>query len=213
MLLSQVRAQRSSTILDKSNIILNELIQSDFDYLNIGNFIENNDEWYMFADSLKNLDLDEYSLEDTIYSYYYDVLLPGKKEELETYLYDEVVEYLENNLDEFNHLIEQLDEWNGYLQDDRWLDMSWLDDEALLGGYTPFELIDIGMKSQGDFDLNDDFFRFTIYGTLESTGEKDYNDYLGNYFVDDVLANYQHLDISTSLDALLTDLEKLQEVE
>lgn len=210
-MLLTIERSRNSALIDHCNLILNEIISSNYDYLTIGNFVENNDNWYSFIDGLKEAGNDErYEL---IESYFYDYMLPSKKYELIEYLYSEITNYLEMNEHEFNCLIEDLDGWNGYLYDDRWMEMEWLDDEALLGDYTPFELLEMGMRSKGDFYTSDKYFRFTVYGTLESTSEKEYMDYLSDSFIDDVLENYQHLDIPSGLDNMLIDLERVKEVE
>lgn len=210
-MLLTIERSRNSTLIDHCNLILNEIISYNYDYLTIGNFVENNDNWYSFIDGLKEAGNDErYEL---IESYFYDYMLPSKKYELIEYLYSEITNYLEMNEHEFNCLIEDLDDWNGYLYDDRWMGMEWLDDEALLGDYTPIELLEMGMRSKGDFYTADKYFRFTVYGTLESTSEKEYMDYLSDSFIDDVLENYQHLDIPSGLDNMLIDLERVKEVE
>lgn len=210
MLLSMEQS-KNNVLLDRANMELKSLIEKEFQYLTIDNFIENNEKWYQFVGSLKNVDLEEYNLEDLIYDYFYDYMLHDNKETLEEYLYSEITNYLEENEQEFICLIEELDSWNGYLNGDRWEDMDYLDD--YLCDEKPIDLIILGRNSGRDFYPGDDYFRFDVYGNLESTNYKEYNDYISDYFIDDIIENYQRLDIPADLDPLLMDLENIQEVE
>lgn len=202
---------KNNVLLDLSNLELKSLIEKEFQHLTIDNFIENNEKWYQFVEGLKNVDLEEYSLEDLVYDYFYDCMLKENKEDLKTYLYEEITNYLEENEDEFIAIIEELDSWNGYLDGDRWEDMDYLDE--YLYNEKPLDLILLGRNSGRDFYPGDNYFRFDVYGNLESTNYKDYNDYISDYFIDDILENYQGLDIPADLDPLLMDLERIQEVE
>lgn len=202
---------KQNVLLDRSNLELNNLINKEFQYLTIDNFIENNDKWYQFVDGLKNLDPEENTLENLVYDYFYDYMIKENKEDLETYLYEEITNYLEENEQEYICIIEELDSWNGYLNGDRWEDMDFLDD--YLENEKPFDLILLGRNSGRDFYPGDNYFRFDVYGNLESSNHKEYNDYISDYFIDDILENYQRLDIPADLDPLLMDLERIQEVE
>lgn len=210
MLLSMEQS-KNNVLLDHSNLELKSLIEKEFQYLTIDNFIENNEKWYQFVSGLENVDLEEYNLEDLISDYFYDCMLKDNREALEEYLYSEITNYLEENEQEFICIIEGLDSWNGYLNGDRWEDMDFLDD--YLCNEKPYDLIILGRNSGNDFYPNDNYFRFDVYGNLESTNYKDYSDYISDYFIDDIIENYQRLDIPGDLDPLLMDLEKIQEVE
>jgi len=210
MLLSMEQS-KNNVLLDRANMELKSIIEKEFQYLTIDNFIENNEKWYQFVDGLKNVDLEEYNLEDLISDYFYDYMLHDNKEALEEYLYSEITNYLEENEQEFICLIEELDSWNGYLNEDRWEDMDFLDD--YLCNESALDLIILGRNSGSDFYPGDNYFRFDVYGNLESTNYKEYNDYISDYFIDDIIENYQRLDIPADLDPLLMDLEKIQEVE
>lgn len=118
-----------------------------------------------------------------------------------------ILNYLEENEEEFNNLIEELDSWNGYLNDDRYYCMEELDD--LLYGKSPLEILEM---ANDDFSTNDYYFRFTIYG-LESADEKDYSGYLDDNFVDEVIDNAHHLDIPCELQELLDELDDLENEE
>jgi uncharacterized protein with von Willebrand factor type A (vWA) domain len=118
---------------------------------------------------------------------------------------NEILDYFENNEDEFNELIEELDAWNGYLGDDRYYNMDELDD--LLYGKTPSEVIDMVTS---DFNRCDNYVKFTIYG-MESTDCKDYSDYLDDNFIDEIIDNANHLDyIPDEVQELLDELEEAE---
>jgi hypothetical protein len=206
MLLSMEQS-KNNVLLDHANMELKSIIENEFQYLTIDNFIENNEKWYQFVNGLKNVDLEECNLEDLINDYFYDYMLRDNREALETYLYEEITNYLEENEQEFICIIEELGSWNGYLDGDRWEDMDFLDD--YLCNEKPLDLLILGKN----FNPYDDYFRFDVYGNLESTNYKEYNDYISDYFIDDIIENYQRLDIPGDLDPLLMDLEKIQEVE
>lgn len=201
----------NNTLLDSCNLELNNLIAGEFQYLTIDSFIENNEKWYQFVSGLKNVDFEECFLENLVYDYFYDYMLKECKKDLETYLYEEITNYLEENEQEFISIIEELDSWNGYLNGDRWKDMDFLDD--YLCNEKPLDLILLGRNSGHDFYPGDNYFRFDVYGNLESSNDREYNDYISDYFIDDILENYQRLDIPADLDPLLMDLERIQEVE
>ena len=120
-------------------------------------------------------------------------------------LYQKAIEMLTDNEDVFNDMCEQLDSWDGFLGDDRYYSMYEFDE--LLDGRSPLE---IAQLVEGcDFDSNDEYFKFTIYG-VESTNEPDYSDY---YSAEDVLDNlissYNHLWMDG--DAYTSDLRDIVE--
>ena len=98
-------------------------------------------------------------------------------------LYDETVQYLKDDENLHTEALESLDSWNGYLNDDRWYNMSEFDD--LMYGCSPREVAE---KITSDFDINDEYFHFTIYG-LESSNYIDYSDYDEADTLDNLIAN------------------------
>lgn len=118
------------------------------------------------------------------------------------YAYDRAYEILEGDNDAFIEACEALDDWNGFLGEDRCYYMEEIDE--LLYGKKPSEVIDL-MTS--DFSSGDTYFYFSIYG-LESCNDR-YDHYSDNFSVDDVLdaliENYSHIDIynNDTLDNLL----------
>ena len=116
-------------------------------------------------------------------------------------------EYFEENESEFETAIESLDSWNGYLGDDRYY---YMDDLSEL--YTdPIELLNrayygydseswytdgSGNRIYEAFCPNREYFYFNGYGNLVSADYKDYSDKLDDYFCEEVIDNYNHLDLS-----------------
>ena len=120
---------------------------------------------------------------------------------------NEILDYFENNEDEFNELIEELDTWNGYLNDDHYYDMDEFDE--LHSGSTPWEIA--RAIHFGDFNPCDNYFRYNVYGNLESTDYKDYSNYLDDNFIDEIIDNADHLDyIPDEVQELLDELEEVE---
>ena len=124
---------------------------------------------------------------------------------------ESIIEYFKDNEDKFNEALEELDSWNGYLDDDRIYDMYELND---LVGDLPFsealEKIDTS-----NFDLCDDYFKYTIWG-IQSLSEKDYSDYLDEYIIEDFESNREHIytiDDTAELSELFDELEEARERE
>jgi len=117
---------------------------------------------------------------------------------------ENIIKYLEENEDLFNRLIEELDSWNGYLGDDRWIPMDELDE--MLHHESPSDII---RMVSSDFDLNDIYFRFDGYGCLESSYYLDYTNYLDEYFVKELMDKRSHIDINDKeLEYMLDELEE-----
>jgi hypothetical protein len=112
----------------------------------------------------------------------------------------DVLNWLEDNEDEFNDAIEELDSWNGYLGDDRWYEMSEFDE--LMCHLSPSDIV---ASLDDSFNINDWYFRYGVYG-VESADYKDYSDYLGEGFVDDLVENKDHLCLDKELEEMLDKL-------
>lgn len=144
--------------------------------------------------------------------------------------YDEItadiLAYFKENEDAFNDCVEELDDYNGYLCDDRWQDMDQLpeivdtsDAFALLNmAYFGDDLDDChtdenGQKRYNSFNPNREYFRFNGYGNLESSNWKDYSDHMDDYAVrqmDQYRSKVDSIDDET-LAALFDELEKVEE--
>jgi hypothetical protein len=120
---------------------------------------------------------------------------------------EKIIEYFEQNEDMFNAAIEELDNYNGYLGDDRYYEM-----EMLLEFFRdadPVELLQRayfgrdddtwttdshGERVYGAFNPNREYFYFNGYGNLVSTNYIDYSDQLGMYVIAEMLEHRQYID-------------------
>lgn len=111
----------------------------------------------------------------------------------------DIIDYLEENEETFAACIEELDSWNGFLGDDRWYDMSELQD--LLGDMDPIDLLNRAFfghdadswNDNSSFNPNRNYFSFNGYGNLVSSDEKDYSAFLDEYLVNDLAENRCHI--------------------
>lgn len=129
--------------------------------------------------------------------------------------------YFENNEEDFIEVIEDLDNYNGYLGDNRYYNMDELDE--LLTGLTPSEVLartyyggDDDTKdangTRGEFNPNREYFYYNGYGNLCSTDYKDnYNYYLDDNFINEVIDNAGNLySIPDEVQELIDELEALE---
>ena len=141
----------------------------------------------------------------------------------------DIIEYFENNEDIFNDCMEELDSYNGYLNDDRYYSMDELDE--LHNGTEPSELLRRaffgydeetyttdrdGNKTYGAFNPNRDYFRYNGYGNLVSADYKDYSGMLEPFAIE-VMREYRDyidsIDDNEELTALFDELEAAAEEE
>ncbi|MFR2991315.1 MAG: hypothetical protein ACLTLL_06730 [Acutalibacteraceae bacterium] len=141
----------------------------------------------------------------------------------------DIIEYFENNEDIFNDCMEELDSYNGYLNDDRYFSMDELDE--LYNGTEPSELLRRaffgydeetyttdrdGNKTYGAFNPNREYFRYNGYGNLVSADYKDYTEQLDEYAVESMNENRCYIDSidnDEELTALFDELEAATEGE
>lgn len=136
---------------------------------------------------------------------------------------NEIRAFFEQNEDTFNEVIEELDNWSGYLGDDRYYNMS--DFDELHTGLSPMEVLqrtfyggDDDTKDEqgrrGEFNPNREWFYYNGYGNLCSTDYKDYSAHLDDYFIEAVIDNRSHLWIDDNdLNALLDQYEQAEAEE
>lgn len=98
----------------------------------------------------------------------------------------------------FNSCIEDLDSYNGYLNDDRYYEMDMLPE--ILYGMDTMEVLQkayFGKDEDGgpdsSFNPNREYFRFNGYGNLVSADYKDYSGYLDEYFVEQLAENIDEI--------------------
>ena len=126
-------------------------------------------------------------------------------------LIEKAIEELENNDDLFCEMVDELDSWNGYADGFRCYEMYELD-ELHYG----MKLSEFLSKITKDFDLQDNYFYYSIYG-LESTDNKAqlYRDNVDTgCLLDDIMENKSHLYFSDSdFESLLDEIEEAREEE
>ncbi len=118
----------------------------------------------------------------------------------------QLLELFEGNEELFNETIEELDNYNGFLGDNRYYEMDTLSD--FYCGTDPIELLNrayfgydadtwhtdsSGTKIYGAFNPNREYFTYNGYGNLVSTNYKDYSAHLDNYFIDSLIENQDYL--------------------
>lgn len=127
----------------------------------------------------------------------------------------------------FNETIEELDSYNGYLGDDRYYFMENLTDNIDTSDlwnsliYRMFYGRDDdcyitnsqGEKEYSQFNPNREYYYYNAYGNLVSSNDKDYSVYLDNYFIDELLNNYDFLNLDADVEALLDELENAEQEE
>lgn len=119
-------------------------------------------------------------------------------------LAETLLNYYKEHEEDFNHDIEELDSYNGILGDNRIEDMDYLDElyqgkeatEILRRAYFGYDDTYAKSEQREPFNPNRDYFYFNAYGNLVSTDYKDYSDYLDLDYVQDIVDNYGHLDMS-----------------
>jgi hypothetical protein len=138
---------------------------------------------------------------------------------------EKIIAYFEENEDIFNDCIEELDNYNGYLGDNRYYPMDELDDLMELKSAT--ELLNMafvghdedthhtdghGNVEYGAFNPNRNYFTFNGYGNLISTDYPDYSANLDSYCIMD-MCEYRYyidtIDKYPELSALFDDLEEI----
>lgn len=137
---------------------------------------------------------------------------------------EKIIEYFEQNEDIFNDCIEELDAYEGYLNDDRYYEMEHLND--FYSGTDPIELLErayygydedtwttdnSGNKSYGAFNPNRDYFKYNGYGNLVSTDYKDYSSHLDKYVIESMSENRQYIDSIENDDELTALFDELEE--
>jgi hypothetical protein len=141
-------------------------------------------------------------------------------------LINQIIEFFENNEDIFNECIEELDGWNGYLNDDRYYSMETLNE--FYSSTEPIELLyrcfyghdadnyttdASGNRTYGEFNPNREYFKYNGYGNLVSTNYKDYSDKLDNYFIESLYDNRQDIYCIYNDEELTTLFDELENME
>lgn len=137
-----------------------------------------------------------------------------------------IIEFFEKNEELFNSCIEELDSYNGYLNDDRYYEMEMLDE--FYHGTEPLEILrrayfgrdndtwttdSSGNKIYGEFNPNRDYFTYNGYGNLVSTDYKDYSAHLDEYAIEAMSENRSYIDTIESDDDLAALFDELEQNE
>lgn len=152
-------------------------------------------------------------------------------------IFRQVLEYFQDNEDEFIDAIEELDSYNGYLGDDRYYSMDELAENYIgMFSYNPYssrnqhnEAIEqfenllnriyygydadnwttdsSGEKTYGAFCPNRDYYYYNGYGNLISTDYKDYSDKLDDYFIESLYENKEHLSLPCDVEDMFDQLD------
>jgi hypothetical protein len=136
---------------------------------------------------------------------------------------EQLKKLFENDEELFNSTIDELDGWNGYLNDNRYYSMDELNE--LFNGSEPIEILQRayfgrdddawhtdahGNKQYSEFNPNREYFYFNGYGNLVSSDYKDYSYLLDDYFIEALIENYESLYLD---DEILKIIEGAEEDE
>lgn len=130
-------------------------------------------------------------------------------------LVEKLMEYYKENKNDFNMDIEELDNWNGYLADDRIVPMEYFNE--YYQGMQPIEILQCALYGCDEvyaengvvssFNPDRDYFYYNGYGNLVSTDEWDYTDFLDEYAVQDIIDNECHLSLSDGAQKIIDSYE------
>lgn len=131
-------------------------------------------------------------------------------------LQQKLLSYYKENTEDFNKDIEELDDYNGYLCDNRCYPMEELDDYYQdIDPLTLLRLAFYGYDDDGStlekndqFNPNRDYFYVNGLGNFVSTDQQDYSDYLDEDFVEEVIENTQNLTLSDGAQDIIDDYEE-----
>ena len=136
-------------------------------------------------------------------------------------LKQELLAYYKENTEDFNKDIEELDDWNGYLCDDRCYPMENFSDyyegvdplEILRRAFFGYDDDDSTLEKKTQFNPNRDYFYLNGLGNLVSTDRQDYSDYLDEEFVEEIIENAQDLTLSDGAQDIIDDYEEENDEE
>lgn len=137
-------------------------------------------------------------------------------------LQQKLLAYYEQNTEDFNHDIEELDSWNGFLGDKRYYPME--DFSDYYAGTDPLKIMRLAFFGYDDddsmlddnepFNPNRDYFYLNGLGDLVSTDQQDYSDYLDERFVEEIIENgSDNLTLSPGAQEIIEDYEEENDEE
>ena len=129
---------------------------------------------------------------------------------------EKIIHFFNVNEELFNQCIEELDNYNGYLGDDRYYSMDELNEfyrdsdplEILCRAYfgrdaDTWTADRNGNKTYGEFNPNRNYFCYNGYGNLVSSDYKDYSALLDKYVVEAMADNIEYIDTINETPELL----------
>ena len=119
---------------------------------------------------------------------------------------NDLIDYFITYSDDWNKLIEECDDWNGFLGDNRYYPMDMIDE--YLYGLTIREVLE---KIDASFDIDDNYFYFDWSGSIDSCNEYYYS--VDIYSLDEVISNWEHLYTVDDFDDSLIELFKNLSIE
>lgn len=141
----------------------------------------------------------------------YDVLSKAIEDKFE----EELESFVKGDTDDVADVCEQIDDYNGFLGDDRYYPMDEIDELVNIEGKSVLEVLEM---FAGDFDSNDDYFQFGIYG-ISSTNSRDYEYLIGaTEIIKQIKDNINQVDnedlsvIFDNEDCASTELDDLEEL-
>lgn len=128
----------------------------------------------------------------------------------------DIINYFEENEDVFFDCIEELDDYNGYLGDDRYYDMEELNE--IYNGANSLEILfrafygyDDDNSKDSSFNPNRNYFHYNGYGNLVSSDYKDYSGSLDEYAIEEMSKNRNYIDSIGNDDTLTNLFDELEE--
>lgn len=139
-----------------------------------------------------------------------------------TEIIDKIIEVLESDEELFIEAVEEVDDWNGFLDGGRYFDMELLED--VLYGRDIIDTLNMAYFGTDEdasykyssFNPNREYFKFNGYGNLVSADYKDYSCYLNYDLIDDLYEHRYKLEVinnNSELRELFNKLEELEELE
>lgn len=130
-------------------------------------------------------------------------------------LVEKLLTYYKENTEDFNNDIEELNNWNDCLYDDKIYPMEELNElfqetepeeilrRAFYGYDEPYKNGDPSKP----FNPSRNYFYFNGYGNLVSIDEKDYSSYLDEDFIQDIIDNSFNLSLSSGAEEIIDEHE------
>ena len=128
---------------------------------------------------------------------------------------EELDSFVNGDTEDVADVCEQIDSYNGFLGDNRYYFMCVIDEIVNIEGKSVLEVLDM---FSDNFDSNDDYFQFGIYG-ITSTNTRDYVNLLGaSEIIEEIKDNINQVDnvdlevIFDNEDCASDELDDLEEL-